>query len=312
MTGEAQRILRQLIAITWNRTGLETSKVVTGTAGTNGNLSAWNADGDLVDANASIGAMPDNTFRIVDNADQSKKLAFEVSGVTTATTRTLTVPNASGTIALTSDLTSGYQPLDADLTSWAAITRASGFDTFVATPSSANLATLVTNETGSGALVFASGPSLTGPVVTNFLGFPATQSASSGANDLDDYEEGTWTPSLGGNATYATQAGKYGKVGSYVYVSVFLAVTTLGTGSTTTMSGLPFTSAGLGTGPALAVSQFTSLALSPVFLAGFVTFSATTLTFNGLTAAAVSTSNTMAIFGNSAVIKCSGWYFVDP
>ena len=50
-----------------------------------------------------------------------------------------------------------YQPLDADLTSWAAITRAAGFDTFVATPTSANLASLVTDENGSGKLIFAAG-----------------------------------------------------------------------------------------------------------------------------------------------------------
>lgn len=38
---------------------------------------------------------------------------------------------------------------DADLDSWAAITRASGFDTFTATPSSANLASLLTDEVGN-------------------------------------------------------------------------------------------------------------------------------------------------------------------
>lgn len=41
------------------------------------------------------------------------------------------------------------------LTSWAAITRASGFDTFVATPSSSNLAALVSDEVGDGKLLFA-------------------------------------------------------------------------------------------------------------------------------------------------------------
>jgi hypothetical protein len=56
-----------------------------------------------------------------------------------------------------------YQPLDADLTSWAALTRASGFDTFTVTPSSANLASLVTGETGSGALVFGTSPTFTTP-----------------------------------------------------------------------------------------------------------------------------------------------------
>ncbi len=50
-----------------------------------------------------------------------------------------------------------FQPLDAELTSWAAITRAAGFDTFAATPSSANLRALLTDETGSGALLFAGG-----------------------------------------------------------------------------------------------------------------------------------------------------------
>lgn len=55
-----------------------------------------------------------------------------------------------------------FQPLDSDLTSWAAVTRASGFDTFASTPSSANLAALLTDETGSGANVHAVSPALTG------------------------------------------------------------------------------------------------------------------------------------------------------
>lgn len=46
----------------------------------------------------------DSTFEIKDNSDATKKVAFQVSGVTTGTTRTLTVPNSSGTIALTSDI----------------------------------------------------------------------------------------------------------------------------------------------------------------------------------------------------------------
>ena len=47
----------------------------------------------------------DSTFEIKDNSDATKKVAFQVSGVTTGTTRTLTVPNTNGTIALTSDIT---------------------------------------------------------------------------------------------------------------------------------------------------------------------------------------------------------------
>lgn len=60
-----------------------------------------------------------------------------------------------GVVVLT---TATGQPLDADLTSWAAITRASGYDTFATTPTSANLAALITNEVGTGLAVFNDGP----------------------------------------------------------------------------------------------------------------------------------------------------------
>jgi hypothetical protein len=50
------------------------------------------------------------------------------------------------------------------------------------------------------------------------------------ANALDDYEEGTWTPSLGGTATYNYQQGNYTKIGRFVYIRGALGVATLGTG----------------------------------------------------------------------------------
>lgn len=88
-----------------------------------------------------------------------------IAALTTAAYGRSLLTLASST-ALSGELSAFYQPLDADLTSWAAVTRASGFDAFVATPSSANLATLLTDETGSGALVFATSPALTTPTVT--------------------------------------------------------------------------------------------------------------------------------------------------
>lgn len=42
---------------------------------------------------AAAAEIPDNTFRITDNGDSTKKFALEVSNVDAATTRTLTVPN---------------------------------------------------------------------------------------------------------------------------------------------------------------------------------------------------------------------------
>lgn len=47
--------------------------------------------------------------------------------------------------------------------------------------------------------------------------FPATQSASTDANTLDDYEEGTWTPGIVfGGLTPSAASGRYIKVGSLV------------------------------------------------------------------------------------------------
>ena len=80
------------------------------------------------------------------------------------------------------------------------------------------------------------------------ISFPATQSSSSDANTLDDYEEGTWTPIIKGTSTnpsYTTSAasGSYVKIGRMVYVSFIIIVTAVssqGTGNIY-MDTLPFT-----------------------------------------------------------------------
>jgi hypothetical protein len=84
--------------------------------------------------------------------------------------------------------------------------------------------------------VGAATPSSSGAGIT----FPATQSASSDANTLDDYEEGSWTPSLGGDTTYSTRGGAYTKIGNVVTVWFNMGVSTLGTGSSQFISNLPF------------------------------------------------------------------------
>jgi hypothetical protein len=79
--------------------------------------------------------------------------------------------------------------------------------------------------------------------------FPATQSASSDANTLDDYEEGTWTPSLGVNgfnnsATLSSASGRYTKVGRLVTVQCAINMSGFcrPTGYVQ-IDGLPFTAA---------------------------------------------------------------------
>jgi hypothetical protein len=84
-----------------------------------------------------------------------------------------------------------------------------------------------------GATAAASGAGIT---------FPATQSASSDANTLDDYEEGTWTPVItGAGYTASAASGTYTKVGRMVNLTCTFTFSAVpASNSACTFSGLPF------------------------------------------------------------------------
>ena len=88
----------------------------------------------------------DNALFIKDSADNTKIAVFELSGLTTATTRTYTLPDADTTLGGGDAVTSGT------LAQFAATT-------------SAELAGVISNETGSGLLCFATSPTLTTPIL---------------------------------------------------------------------------------------------------------------------------------------------------
>ena len=73
--------------------------------------------------------------------------------------------------------------------------------------------------------------------------FPATQSASSDANTLDDYEEGTWTPTDGSGASlsFTSVTATYTKVGRLVTITCQLTYPVTSSTSNARISGLPFT-----------------------------------------------------------------------
>jgi hypothetical protein len=85
-------------------------------------------------------------------------------------------------------------------------------------------------------------------LVSGQLRFPATQNASSDANTLDDYEEGTWTPALMTGSsqptfTYTNRGGTYVKIGRQVIAWFYALVSVSSAGSAqaaVVASSLPF------------------------------------------------------------------------
>ena len=76
---------------------------------------------------------------------------------------------------------------------------------------------------------------------------------------LNAYEEGTWTPSVGGGATYWQQIGTYTRVGRLVTVFFAIEIRAINAGSPSTISGLPFTSNAASAG---IISSFQFLAIN--------------------------------------------------
>jgi len=130
------------------------------------------------------------------------------------------------------------------------------------------------------------------------------------ANALDDYEQGTWTPSVGGSATYTTQAGHYIKIGNMVFITGNLAIGNIsGAAHTNYLDGLPYDSVtGSGREGFIGVHYFANLASSGTYFA---------LRTNGdrlYGSAQRENDNTMVInpdiFQNSTEVAFGGSYFV--
>lgn len=174
------------IDVSGGTTGLTTSGGPITTAGTitlagtlitsNGGtgLSSY-TQGDILYYNSSTAlsklAKDTNATRYLSNTGSSNNPAWAQIALTTGVTGTL--PVANGGTGITS--------------------LGTGVATWLGTPSSANLAAAVTDETGSGALVFATSPTL----VTPALGTPSSGNLSNCSNS---------TTSLVGVSEFATSA----------------------------------------------------------------------------------------------------------
>jgi hypothetical protein len=158
-------------------------------------------------------------------------------------------------------------------------------------------------------------PSSSGAGIT----FPATASASSDANTLDDYEEGTWTPgfAFGGNAvgvTYtAGNSGIYTKIGRVVTVIANVALTNKGSSTgNATITGLPFTAA-TGAEPNYSAVSFGNVSFLTFVEVPVATVGGgeTVIYLREITSAGGGTALTNADFDNQTQTRITVSYFVS-
>lgn len=123
----------------------------------------------------------------------------------------------------------------------------------------------------------------------------------------DAYTTGTWTPSIGGSATYSGRSATYTKIGRLVFVTGNITISSIGTGSQYQISGLPFTAA---SDASLAVSNWSNSAAAYNYLVVNVNSGTTTASVHGVSSASTSIDITPTFFANSAGIKFSGVYYV--
>jgi hypothetical protein len=127
--------------------------------------------------------------------------------------------------------------------------------------------------------------------------FPASQSASSDANCLDDYEEGTWTPTdqSGAGLSFSNTSGNciYTKVGRTVTATFRVTYPSTGDGSFAYIGGLPFAAAG------------TTVGVQGAYLVenNYAAGATAIIDINGTKALILSTSGGSVVLGTNALLS---------
>lgn len=175
-------------------------------------------------------------------------------------------------------------------------------------PANTNTGATTINITGTAALgarnVFYNGAACLGGELR--VGVPVEITDDGTQFNITSFStpQGSFTPSLGGSATYTgTPTGTYMKVGKMAFVNINLVVNILGTGSTTTISGLPFS---IVENTIFSV-RVTLSATAVVSIFGFGGSGGTSIQLLSRVAANVS-DGANAIFANSTSVTVTGCY----
>ena len=105
--------------------------------------------------------VPDGTTVLITTTQEITSLTIALNGATAI------YGGVTSLSAGTATAIRFYQPTNSWYQINAETVYAAGMQTFLATPSSANLRSAMTDETGTGLLVFATSPTLTTPIITN-------------------------------------------------------------------------------------------------------------------------------------------------
>jgi len=154
-----------ITSATWNGVAVAVNRGGTGlTSGTSGGVLYYSATGTL----ASSAALAASSIVLGGGAGAAPATTTTGTGVVTAIGNA--VNTAGGLLAPAAALTANALVIGGGSgTGPSTTTTGTGILTFLGTPSSANLATAVTDETGSGSLVFGTSPTLSNPTVTNYV-----------------------------------------------------------------------------------------------------------------------------------------------
>jgi hypothetical protein len=181
----------------------------------------------LVGGSAVIPGAAQNCIVSLNGVVQAPVSAYTVSGSTIVFSSTLSATDVIDFILILGNVFDIGKPTDGSVTNASVASNAAIALSKLATTGTMTFASTIGV---GGATPAASGAGIT---------FPASASASTNANTLDDYEEGTWTATFD-NTSGATATGYYTKIGRQVTVSVFASGLNVTTTANAYIGGLPF------------------------------------------------------------------------
>jgi hypothetical protein len=253
------------VAPSWGKIGLTTH--ISGTLPTaNGgtNLTTFNANGVMYASSSSV--LATSTTLTYDGTTFMNAISAS-AGLTAFIARNTSAASTTGkyvqyllqgydTISSLKDLVAlRATPNDVNnVTTWGDIYTRQGDTLTLSCRFGPGFSVGTTTNPGTGnAIVNGSiGVGNTAPASGAGITFPATQSASSDANTLDDYEEGTWTPVISQNGTgtlpftATTATGKYTKIGNTVIAYCYYTYSDRGAGNNgfySLLTGYPYSTA---------------------------------------------------------------------